>query len=374
MLVKILSALTLIALDAAGTLAEDVPGCCVISKGLFDYEVSCEDDHSSKQCLDYQVEMKKDGFGFTELLKATTCADASAEGVKLCPQGKPTITVSAVRTTTRTITDTTRWVFVPRTTTTTTTTTIATRATAIRATTTRATTIRATTRTHATTSITATTTPRPTTIKRTAATTRTLAAKLNCYAGKWACANNNLCIQASWRCDGLEDCSDGSDESVGECGERATTTRKRTTTRPTTTMQTSTSTTTTTYTPGSCEAAVRFIRAYVAYLRIHMLHTHMHMCKLMHLTHTVHAVYVACIIFFLAFHTADSFLGLNVNWLLAGAHRFAGLESHRRIVQTPVNTDPLPARIARFSVTWHAAQRPLPPPPPAQKSRRQPLQ
>ena len=74
----------------------DPRGCCVISKGLFDYEVTCAEDYSAKECFDYQVEMTKDGFGFTVLRGATTCADASAEGVKLCPQGKTTTIGAAV--------------------------------------------------------------------------------------------------------------------------------------------------------------------------------------------------------------------------------------------------------------------------------------
>jgi len=82
----------------------DPKGCCVITEGLFNPEVSCEDDFSLSRCVQYGTDMMASGkWGSATLQAATTCADAAAEGVKLCPQGKTTVyvpTTSTVKTTT----------------------------------------------------------------------------------------------------------------------------------------------------------------------------------------------------------------------------------------------------------------------------------
>lgn len=85
-------------------------GCCVITEGLFNPEVSCEDDFSLSRCVQYGTDMMASGkWGSATLQAGTTCADAAAEGVKLCPQGKTTVyvpTTSTVKTTTTSSTTT----------------------------------------------------------------------------------------------------------------------------------------------------------------------------------------------------------------------------------------------------------------------------
>jgi len=40
---------------------------------------------------------------------------------------------------------------------------------------------------------------------------------LVCKASQWSCNSGQKCIKKSWKCDGIKDCGDGSDESESEC-------------------------------------------------------------------------------------------------------------------------------------------------------------
>lgn len=46
-----------------------------------------------------------------------------------------------------------------------------------------------------------------------------LAAQMTCGVDEFRCKDSGRCIPARWKCDGEDDCGDGSDEPKEECGE-----------------------------------------------------------------------------------------------------------------------------------------------------------
>lgn len=47
---------------------------------------------------------------------------------------------------------------------------------------------------------------------------RCLAAQMTCGVDEFRCKDSGRCIPARWKCDGEDDCGDGSDEPKEECG------------------------------------------------------------------------------------------------------------------------------------------------------------
>jgi hypothetical protein len=79
---------------AAPVTTLDPTGCCMIQTGLISPDWTCKDDSTFNECAQNPVTiMQADATAYATatLLAATTCADATVDGVKLCPQGRTTV-------------------------------------------------------------------------------------------------------------------------------------------------------------------------------------------------------------------------------------------------------------------------------------------
>ena len=79
---------------AAPVTTLDPTGCCMIQTGLISPDWTCKDESTYNECAQNPVKiMQADATAYATatLLAATTCADATVDGVKLCPQGRTTV-------------------------------------------------------------------------------------------------------------------------------------------------------------------------------------------------------------------------------------------------------------------------------------------
>jgi hypothetical protein len=91
---------------APPTTTLDPKGCCKIEKNLFaPKEINCHEELTAVECADLATSIGSSTGKWTTgtAIRGATCADAAAEGIKLCPQGKTTVfvpTTTTVKTTT----------------------------------------------------------------------------------------------------------------------------------------------------------------------------------------------------------------------------------------------------------------------------------